>query len=445
MLPVLLTAVAIAASPAGAVVRLEVRPAAAPRPAMRYHLLPEVQEMQPGNPVQWYVRSFAEQRNFFYGKEAVAQRASYLAMPLAELPAAQLVNYGGSALTQTDWAARLDTPDWQVLDRVQTEGTDLRLPELDSLRRLGEALRVRFRGEVARKDFDDCVRSAKTMFALARHLGEFPAPEANRLGLTVAGLALDTLEEMVAQPGCPNLYWALTDLPTPLVEIRKGVQGARAVGDAELRAIRDDAAMTPEQLEQLVTPLSGRVGYEREQAGRPPRNLRAELNTRANDADALKAARARLITGADSLVRVAQFPPLQVVLLDARREFEARRDEDAKLVGLAPWQIESLAGKTPPAAGLFADMLPAVLDLRRAQGRVEQRVALLRYVEAVRLYAAAHAGKLPATLADIEVPLPADPFTGKAFHYVLKDGTARLCGGAPTGATGPAYEIRIGK
>src|SRR5438128_1133891 len=82
--------------------------------------------------------------------------------------------------------ARLDTPDWQVLDRVQSEGTDLRLPELDSLRLLGTALQVRFRGEVARRDFDDAVRTAKTMFALARHLGEHPTTAANRTGLAVA-------------------------------------------------------------------------------------------------------------------------------------------------------------------------------------------------------------------------------------------------------------------
>ena len=46
-------------------------------------------------------------------------------MPLKDLPAEKLRNYGGSALTQADWGARLDTADWQVLDRVQTGGTDL--------------------------------------------------------------------------------------------------------------------------------------------------------------------------------------------------------------------------------------------------------------------------------------------------------------------------------
>ena len=77
--------------------------------------------------------------------------------------------------------------------------------------------RSRFGSEpnVAERHFDDAIRTAKTMFALARHLGEHPTEVADLVGLWVAHLCLGTLEEMVQQPGCPNLYWALTDLPLP--------------------------------------------------------------------------------------------------------------------------------------------------------------------------------------------------------------------------------------
>ena len=89
--------------------------------------------------------------------------------------------------------------------------------DLTPLHELAVALQVRFRGEVARGDFDDAIRTAKTMFAFAKHLGECPALAANRLGLQVAEMAVETLTEMVQQPNCPNLYWALTDLPCPIV------------------------------------------------------------------------------------------------------------------------------------------------------------------------------------------------------------------------------------
>jgi hypothetical protein len=431
--------------------RFDVRPMAAPKPALKYLLLPEVAELKPGNPAQWYVRCFMEQRNFFYNKQSVAERARYRSMPLAELPAQELRGYGGSATGQADWGARLDTPDWQVIDRVQADGTDLRLPEVDAMRLLGAALQVRFRGEVARRDFDDAVRTAKTMLALARHLGEHPTTAANRTGLAVAQMALDTLEEMVQQPGCPNLYWALTDLPCPLVDIRKGVQGDRALAAAELRGVRDDAPMRAEEIEELVTRLSGRLGYAREQTGQPPRSFRAALKARTGDPKQIGDIRGRLLAGVkaegvlDKLaaLRIAAFPAEQVILIDQKREYEVRRDEEAKLLSLPPWQAEALAGAA--RGGLFAEFLPRVTDARREQARVEQRVALLRHVEALRMYAADHDGKLPDKLADVAVPLPVDPFTGKSFEYRLEGETAHLTGGAPKDAEkSPAYIARYG-
>ncbi len=257
MTAILLAAAAIAAPVSAPTVRVTVAPAAAPKPALKYQLLPEVRELKAGNAVQWYIRCFMEQQSFFFRKEGVAQRVRYQSMTLKELAKEGLQNYGGSALSQADYGARLDTADWQVLDRVLAEGPDLRLPELGPLQVLAVSLQIRFRGEVARGDFDNAIRTAKTMFALARHLGDYPTLAANRVGLSVAELALDALWEMVQQPGCPNLYWALTDLPCPLVELRKGVQGDRALADKELRAFRDDAPMTDAEVEELVGRLSG--------------------------------------------------------------------------------------------------------------------------------------------------------------------------------------------
>jgi hypothetical protein len=428
MTRVLFASVALAALPLGSrgqEVRLSVQPMAAPQPALKYLLLPEVRELNPGNPVQGYIRSFQEQENFYFGKEATADRARYRSMPLADLPAEKLRNYGGSALQQADWAARLDTPDWEVLQRVQSGGTVLRLSELGPLRIMAAALQVRFRGAVAGRRFDDAVRTAKTMFALARHLGECPAGAANRVGLSTAELSLDTLTEMVQQPGCPNLYWALTDLPCPLVDLRKGLQADMVFAAAGLRRLRNDP-MTEAELEAVVSRLSGTIGYAREQAGRPPRNLRAVLRAGLKDAAKVRAARRRLVEAGGAEDAVRKLPPLQVLLLDEKRAYEVQRDERMKLLALAPWQFALVGSKESDRGGLFSDLLPDVVTIRRMQARLEQRVALLRHVEALRLYAAAHAGKLSAHLSDCGAPLPADPLTGKPFRYEADGATAHL-------------------
>jgi hypothetical protein len=437
MTALLLLTATLSAQPGGEpAAQITVHPAAAPKPALKYQLLPEVRELKPGNPTQWYLRCFMEQRLFFFNKDIVAERARQRTMPLKDLPKDTLRNYGGHALTQADYGARLDTCDWQALDRVQSEGADLRLPELGPLRELAFALQLRLRGEIARGDFDDAIRTAKTMFAFARHLGEYPTLAGARLGQAVAEMTLDSLTEMVQQPKAPNLYWALTDLPCPLVDLRKGAQGDRTLADTELRPLRDDAALSDAEVEELVSRVSGRAGFAREQAGKPPRNVRADLSARARDAGAVRAARQRLTDA--GIKKVASFSALHVILLDEKRAYEHLRDDELKLLGLKVWELPARdeKGKTE---GLFADLLPGVREARHSQGRLEQRVALLRHIEAIRTYAAAHAGTLPEKLSDVGVPLPNDPFTGKPFGYELKDGTGALV------TSGLRFEVVISK
>lgn len=432
--------------PGETIVRMKVEPMGAPKPVLKYVLLPEIGEMTPGNAAQWYLRSFAEQRNFFFGKESTDERKRLLTMPLLELPTLKNSSYGGSALKQADWAARLNTVDWQVVQRIQTDGLELSQPELGPLFILATAIQVRFRIEIAEHRFDDAIRTAKTMFAFASHLGENPTEQANKLGLAVAELAIDTLEEMVQQPGCPNLYWALTDLRSPLVDLRKGFQGSGSLVETELKPIREDVCMTDEQTEKLVARLSGLLGFAREQAGHAPRSFRAALNARAKDANKLPAARKRLLEGGVAEGLVPSFSSVQVILIDAKRDYEQRRDERGKLIALPSWQIDALsdAERGGTGDGLLADFLPDVLKLRHTQLRFEQRVALLRQVEALRIFSAAHEGKWPEKLSEMTVPPPVDPFTGKAFRYELEGSTAHIRIAALKGEEkNPAFNVHV--
>jgi hypothetical protein len=454
MTRVFLTAVTLATFPlcsrAGeAAVRLNVQPMPAAKPALKYQLLPEWGELKPGNAAQNYLKCFMEQRDFFYNKESTAERDRYQIMPLAELPLDRLRDYGGSALRRADWAARLATIDWQIPERVQDGCLGLLPAEVGPLQVLGEALRVRFRAEVAGRRFDDAVTTAKTMFALGRHLGEYPTEIANQLGLWVAHVGLDTLREMVQEPGCPNLYWALANLPCPIVDVRKGVQGDLTLVAAELRLLHDDGPMSETEIDKLIRRLSSLRNISREQAGRAPLGLhdglRAGLQARGRDRKNVAAARLRLIEAGCARVLVERFPSSQIILLYEKRDFEIQRDERIKLLGLPVWQIDIPTGgdgREPGGDGLLADFLPHIVKLRRAQGQLEREVALLRHVEALRLYATEHDGKLPANSSDIHVPLPIDPFTGKPFDYAAAGATAHIRGGSPPGEVDdPRYAV----
>src|SRR5262249_52181162 len=206
-------------APTETVLHFAVQPMAAPKPALRHQLLPELKEMNPGNPIHAYLKCFMEQQNFFFNKEAVDNREKWQTMPLTELPLKDLKGYGGNALRQADWAARLDAPDWGILLQAKRDGMNLLLPDVQQMRMLASALKVRFRAEVAECHFEDAIRTAKTIFGEARHLGEHPTLIGDLVGIAVAMVGIGPLEEMIQQPNCPNLYWALTDLPTPLVDI----------------------------------------------------------------------------------------------------------------------------------------------------------------------------------------------------------------------------------
>jgi hypothetical protein len=429
------------------VIHLTVEPKAAPKPALRYLLLPELKEMNPGNPIQNYLKCYMEQQQFFFDKENFKRREEYQSMPLKELPAKDLLDYGRSALRQADLAARLDKPDWQILLRLKTDGIGLLLPDVQQMRTLAGALKVRFRAEVAVGRFDDAVRTAKTMFALSRHMGEHPTLIGDLVGIAIAAIAIGPLEEMLEQPGCPNLYWALTNLPNPLILLDRGMEGERASLRGEFKDLDDSAPMSEEQIKKLLV----HIDALREVA--PDKSARVWLDARNKDEKLVSAARHRLVESGLSEERLARFPVDQVLLLDEWREFEERRDEFMKLTNLPFWQVgEALAG--PPKGlkdeGLFLMLVPALYKVRQAQGRLEQRIALLRHVEALRLYAAGHDGKLPEKLSDVPVPLPPDPFTGKPFRYEVDGGTAHLRGTPPPGqeknpSLNLRYEVTIRK
>ena len=74
--------------------------------------------------------------------------------------------------------------------------------------------------------------------------------------------------------------------------------------------------------------------------------------------------------------------------------------------------------------------------------RVNQKIAALQCLEAIRIYAARH-NKLPLSLDDIKsVPIPLDPMTMTSFLYELKNDIAVLSSSANQKSELPVYPLR---
>ena len=414
------------AFPQEMLIRLSVDAMPAPKPALRIQLLPELREMQPGNPIPGYLKALLDQDN-----------------------SSGESNLGPAALRQVDRAARLDKPDWQILLKVKTDGISLLLPDLQKMRELAAGLQVRFREEISQRRFDDALVTARTMLALSRHVAEHPTLIGDLVGIAIAMITMQTLDEMLDQPGCPNLYWALTNLPHPFISIEKGLDGERVLIFAEFRDLKDREPMTPEQIKKVIEHVDEIRKYETDKVKLTTRQW---VSVRARDEKYLAAARARLAESGHAADTLAKFPVDQIILLDEVREYEVRRDDTTKYAKLPTWEYEAFIAKMPPEKepSLLWNFLGNYRRVRLAQGRIEQRIALLRHVEAIRMYAADHDGKLPEKLADIDLPQPVDPFTGKPFRYVREGDKVHLRGNPPIGfAQVPAfnlhYEITIRK
>jgi hypothetical protein len=418
------------------VVTLEVQPMPVSNPALRYPLLPELGTMKPGNPVLGYLKCFGEQTHFFNDVTSVENREKWLKMPLHQLPLSEMAGYNanGSALRQADYAARLDTPDWQILLQLKSKGGYLLVPELQQMRTLGMALVVRWRAELSARRMDDAVRTAQTTFALSRHLSEYPCAVANNVAMEAAKRGLVELEEMIQQPDCPNFYWSLTDLPSPMIDISKGLQGERVMTAVEFAALDTAAPMNAAQLKNVLRQLEQL--FEEPEAGTPkaeagnrpqpaPNAAQKWLEGRAADQEYVAAARKRLVASGLAEDVVEKLPELQIVLLEMRREYEDQQDNVMKWRGVPYWKAEATLLTATPRRQWSFDRRVTYVTLMRSAVQLDQRIALLRHVEALRLYAAEH-GKLPARLSDVTVPLPVDPVTGQAFAYEVDGAKATL-------------------
>jgi hypothetical protein len=402
--------------PVEMLIKLTVDPMPAPKPALRYLLLPELREMSPGNPIANYTKCVLDQ-DF----------------------SSQDESFGRAALKQVDRAARMDKPDWQILPKLKTDGIGLLLPDVQKMRLLASELQKRFRSEIGLRKFDDALYTARTMFALSRHMGEHPTLIGGLVAIAIASVAIQPLEELLEQPNCPNLYWALTNLPSPFITLEKGMEGERILMTGEFRALSDTEPMTTAQLKKFIEYLD-----RLRELRRNDKKTIDYLTERVENEQYMAAARARLIDSGIPEDRLARFSPYQVALLNERIEYEVLRDEVMKFSNLPTYEAIPRMDAVRMTRGqiIFDEFLPGLGKVRRAQGRLEQRIALLRHVEAIRLYAAAHGGKVPEKLTDIDVPLPVDPFTGKPFRYEALDGVAHLRGSPPKGEEKiPAYNL----
>jgi len=423
------------------------------KPISRVYLLPELREAIPGNRVQMFLRCFMEQDNFF-GRAESEKREKWNQMPLKDLPVVELKNYGGRLIESDMYdAARMTNVDWQVWYFVRRDGYYTLLPDVQKMRALASALKTRIRGEIAAGDIEGAIHDLKTFFGLAKTLEAHPTMIGQLVGVAIATIAVNALEELIQQPNCPNLFWALTDLPSPFLSLRAGLEGERMFVRADFEEFDSATIPLPDSVVlKKIDRYEKLLDMEEGKRGKRDVEWKASLQARAADGNDVKAARTRLIEAGLKPENVKVWSPLHVVLLDEVMLYERMRDDVTKSLNLPFWRakpamVEAESElKKAMEKSRFLELISAFFKVKQAQTRLDQRIAYLQIMEALRLYALQNGGSLPASLAEIKLPLPVDPFTGKPFEYSVKDGIATLHGENPLPGSDRLnryYEIQI--
>jgi hypothetical protein len=451
---------------------LALHPPASAR-ALRYPLLPEVGDSLPGNAVDHYRQAIQHLKQDAPGERERSDAFNrWIAVALKDLPRDEMERFlkqCETTLQEVDAGARMEDCDWGLTEKLRKAGIELVLPDLQPMREIANLLALRARYELAEGRTDKALHTVQTGLAMGRHVADAPLLICALVGVAIDSVMLDRLEEVVRQPDAPSLYWALTDLPRPLIDMRQPMQGERLSvyasfpGAAEMAADQNARPWDPEQVQKGMKMFQYLVDDGGDDIQARIRNVKNQADMMLRLASRHEAAKKALVDEGRPKELVEAMPHIQVALLVALRQYDQEYDELLKWQSLPYWESrpamaeatrrvrEAPDDKDGPAIPLARALIPAMGKVLAARTRLDRRVAALRCVEAVRLHTAAHDGSLPASLDDIkDPPVPLDPVDGKPFGYrVVGDRaffTSTPFPGQPANNTNtPTYELSFNR
>lgn len=423
---------------------VEFTPAALPTPSLKYPLLPPRRVTTPGNAALLYLRAVAMTRSL--QKQIVDMKENLptlLESTEKEFPrkdARKRVAMFRHALAEVRLAARRRECEWH-LPTVES-GTDLYnilLPEVQPLREIARILAIRIRIEIHEGRFDEAVESLQTGYAMGRHVANAPFLINALVGVAICQMMDARVAELARAENSPNLYWSLTALPRPLIDMRRSLEfeadSAFQVFPELPNAESADGSQSARDFQTFIRRFED-LAVASTNVDSPEYEMRNRL-TKAlkNDAE-LKQARAYLVTAGYQANAVQEMPATQVLLLREKAMFERVRDDLFKWcflpyheaqAGFARWEKDFQAmresGKTMPLASL---LLPGIDKASQVEARTERSNAALRIVEAIRAHAAANKGQLPDSLDDLTLPVSRNPVNGRSFDYEVDGDEATL-------------------
>lgn len=184
--------------------------------AMVPALLPNADELTAGDAAALYAKA----AQMLPSNLNQQQIRAWLRLPLGDVPQAeaqQVLRQAETSLKQVDLGALCKDCNWPPF----VPGT---MPaHLKECRLLTQLLCLKARLQIAQGQHDDAVGTMRTGLAMARHLGQGPTVVQGLVGVAMAAMALQRIEDIAQTEDSPNLYPALQALSRPLIDLEKPI------------------------------------------------------------------------------------------------------------------------------------------------------------------------------------------------------------------------------
>ena len=442
---------------------LMVQPCAQSRPALK-HLLIDDSQLIEGNAATHYLKAmgFLEQDHarlaILQLEQEARTKADAEGKEVNDFPPFSFEKLGPRELPLAEVRKRLDWSSFQIpmleeaakrrhfsLDRNIRDAENLSaylIPEIQRMRTLAREQSMRCRLAMAEGRTSDAMKILGQQLQMARHLGQDDVPASNLVGKSVVGMATEDLLYFLQQSDAPNLYWALATLPSPLVDLRRGVIEEREMLFHQFTVLRDvdDApwsqAFCDSVRDKAMKDFAHMKGVRSSQETAAPMGFEIAFFV----ASAYPGAKRYLIDEIKmeaSLVK--SYLPLQTVLLAMRRFYEIHRDEVAKYqmanltMGGFESDLDNVRKELHEAAEKlgFASKIPLLCIepiFSSADFQPQLGLSMVQTIEAIRHQVAMDKGTLPGSLEELALRAPLDPISRKPLAYAVENGAAVLRG-----------------
>lgn len=468
-------------------IRLTVHPKGAPTPALKIRLVPDAAEQLRGNSAIYYLKAmgFFEQDYVRDRLREVIKKASEEAKSTnreaSEFPPYSYLELRPSDYPKEEVREYLKLLSFQVpilrearryrdfsMDRnihLSENPMGYVLSEMQSLRELARNQRIRCRLAIAEGRIDDAIEVIGQQISMSRHISMDDFLVSYLVSSAVLRMALDDTLVLLEHSECPNLYWAFSQLPDPLMNMEACLAMERQFVFLQIPRLRE-VDLDPkgeEYWKEFIIEFAERTREIDEYNNQNERPIVSRELGENRVASILKEVAANAEKAKEYLIERAilskersdGYSDAHLVFLAMKDLVEVSRDDPFKWLRL-PYgdareryirvneEMKQIRERFGWFTGIPQGLLPSFDAFHESVTRSKQRLALVQAIEAIRMAGFANQGKLPDRLDTLPAPIPSDPFTGKPFSYEVDGDLGILTSEFPKRAP-VRVEIRIEK